>query len=270
MMRRWPIAFLFAFLADALPAQADTNLIVVSEQVQAFSVSPPHAPRGYFAPGAKLQVMGPATGEMVRVRFTASDGRVIEALCRVADLVPGSRTPFPSAIPTPPPPVAPAGRTVPGSVYENPEWLEDGLGHKKAVEAQAKFDVPMLVYFYADWNEECEFLWKELLSTRDFKRETRQYIKVRINPEHGKAEGLLARQYKLRKYPTTFVVGRRHADPRYVDLMYRSFGKLKVSKLDYALADLQGVRLSTNVPPQKGVSPQPPAVTSDTPLPSLP
>ncbi|MFH0953057.1 MAG: hypothetical protein V1873_01875 [Verrucomicrobiota bacterium] len=261
MMRRF-LALLLLAWPCTVRAQTATNLIQLQRQAAAFSVNPPHEQRGYFAAGAQLQVLGPATGGTVRVRCTTSDGRIIEALCRAADL--GSAPPTPSASPSPVVPrsaTVPVGRTVPGSIYENPEWLEDSLGHKLAVEAQARFDVKMIVFFYADWNEECELLWKELLSDREFRRQTRNLIKVRINPEHGKAEGLLARYYRLRKYPTTFVVRRPHAEPKYVDLTYYSFGKLRVSKLDYAIADILAAG-TTNMPAWRH-----PSVTNQPPTP---
>lgn len=211
--------------------------VQAQKQVPVYSVNPPHDQRGYFPAGARLEILEPPRGGFVRVRFRSADGRVIEGLCRSPDLgIEADHGPAPA----PPPALPAAGKPVPGSVYESADWLEDYEGHKQAIEAQAKYDNQMLICFYADWNDECVYLWENLLSDREFRGKTKQIIKVRINPEHGKDEGRLANQYRLRKYPTTLVVDKPHAKPRRIELVYWSFGKLRTPNADYALAEITG------------------------------
>lgn len=139
------------------------------------------------------------------------------------------------------PGVAPAMGLKPvGAEYNEREWLEDVKGHDKAIEMQSKYKVPMLIFFYADWNDDCQYLWKNLLDTSDFKNRTRQFIKLKINPEHGKEEGKLANKYRLRKYPTTMAIDRPHADPRRFDLIHWSFGKLRTAGIEEAIAQVMG------------------------------
>ena len=127
-----------------------------------------------------------------------------------------------------------------GAEYNEREWLEDTRGHDKAVEMQSKYKVPMLIFFYADWNDDCQYLWKNLLDTSDFKNRTKQFIKLKINPEHGKEEGKLANKYRLRRYPTTMAIDRPHADPRRFDLIRWSFGKLRTASVEEAIAQVMG------------------------------
>ncbi len=127
-----------------------------------------------------------------------------------------------------------------GAEYNEREWLEDAKGHDRATEMQSKYKVPMLIFFYADWNEDCQHLWKNLLDTSDFKNSTRQFIKLKINPEHGKDEGKLANKYRLRRYPTTMAIDKPHADPRRFDLVRWSFGKLRTASIEEAIAHVMG------------------------------
>jgi hypothetical protein len=207
----------------------------VGRQIPAYSIHPPHEQKGFFPMGSRLEILEEQADGMARVRFRSSDGRLIEALCRMSELDNGA--------PAKPAAPVPVGVKPAGAEYSEKEWLEDSAGHKKALEFQSKYDVPMLIHFYADWNDECKVLWDDLLSTSDFKSRTKSFIKLRINPEHGKEEGLLANRYRLRKYPTTMVLAKPSDKPKYVDLTFWSFGKLRVSKIDYAIADIEGALL---------------------------
>lgn len=229
-MRRHVLCWLLAAAAWAAAAE----VIEAPQDVPAYSQSTPHEQRGLFPAGARLEVLGDAGSGMVRVRFVSSSGRVVEGLCRRADLQPP-----PAKAPAAAPPPAPAVVQPMGLEYRDRSWLEDAAGHKRALEFQGKYGVPILIFFYADWNDDCAFLWKELLDNGDFKDAAKGIIKLRINPEHGKAEGQLANKYRLNRYPTTLVVGHR-AEPRRVDLVYRSFGKLRVPKPEYAILEING------------------------------
>ena len=98
----------------------------------------------------------------------------------------------------------------------------------------------MLIFFYADWNEACQHLWNELLSSSDFKKETAGIVKLRVNPEHGKDEGAVAAKYNLRSYPSTFVIDKPFAKPRKIDLLFWSFGKMKTLSIEKTLLEIAG------------------------------
>ena len=136
--------------------------------------------------------------------------------------------------------------------------VRDDAGHKQAMALQSKYDNQMLIFFYADWNEACEHLWKELLSTADFKKQTTGIVKLRVNPEHGKDEGAIAAKYGLRKYPSTFVIDKPFAKPRNIDLLFWSFGKMKTLSVEKTLMEIAG-GMSTQQVQQTGDATNAPA-----------
>ncbi len=227
-MKRW--WFVLGVLLSCTMAGAETNLVALRD-VPAYSLNPPHDQRGLFTKGGRLHVTDQKINGLVRVRFQSPTGRLIEALCRPEDIQNAGTAD--SAAPAP-------GIQIPGSAYNEREWLEDAEGHKQAMALQSKFDNQMLIFFYADWNEACQHLWKELLSTSDFKKETAGIVKLRVNPEHGKDEGAVAAKYGLRTYPSTFVIDKPFAKPRKIDLLFWSFGKMKTLNVEKTLLEIAG------------------------------
>ena len=232
-MKRWGI--ILGVILSGTIIRAETN-IVVAWDIPAYSMNPPHEQRGLFPKGAQLRVLDGQVNGLVRVRFQASSGRVVEALCNPRDIkVPRTVTTATTLAPTPAP-----GVRASGAKYNEREWLEDAGGHKQAMALQSKHDNQMLIFFYADWNEACEYLWKELLSTSDFKKQTTGIVKLKVNPEHGKEEGQVAARYNLRKYPSTFMIDKPFAKPRSIDLVFWSFGKMKTLSVEKTLLEIAG------------------------------
>jgi hypothetical protein len=219
---------------------SNAQIILASRQIPACSLQPPYEQKGFFATGARLEIVGSHESGMTQVRFHSVDGRLIEALCRNEDLT--ATTPPAASI-----------KGIGSAAYNDRFWLEDAAGHDLALEQQSKLQIPLLIFFYADWNDECQFLWKELLDTQDFKNTARNVIKLKINPEHGKEEGKLANKYRLRKYPTTLVVDKSHAKPRPIDLFYWSFGRMKTPTLQYAMDSIMS--METNRRPWEAKAP---------------
>ena len=241
-MKRTSIV-LGVFLFGAM-VRAETNIVALRD-IPAYSLNPPHEQRGIFPKGGQHLVTDKKMNDLVRVRFQSPSGRLIEALCRPGDLQAQESGAAPVAASTPSP--APAVRGT-GMAYNEREWLEDAAGHKLAMALQSKYDNQMLIYFGADWNEACQFLWKELLSTSDFKKEAAHVIKLRINPEHGKDEGAIAAKYGLRTYPSTFMIDKPFAKPRRIDLVYWSFGKMRTLSLEKTLMEIAGGMTTQQVP----------------------
>ncbi|OGV44424.1 MAG: hypothetical protein A2X46_05935 [Lentisphaerae bacterium GWF2_57_35] len=202
-------------------AETPGEIIVAPHRIPACSLTPPYEQKGFFSQGSRLEVVGKGANNMIHVRLRTPDGRSIEALCQREALASSAR----------PKEAVAAG---------NPVWFEDSAGHQQAVELQSKSDEPLLIFFHADWNDECQFLWKELLDNQDFKNGAKNIVKLKINPEHGQDEGQLARRYKLRKYPTTLVVDKPNAKPRHIELFYWSFGRMKTPPIEYALGSVLG------------------------------
>ncbi|MBN1270244.1 MAG: hypothetical protein JXB04_11705 [Kiritimatiellae bacterium] len=230
---------------DSAPDTGPTGqTVTIPARVPAYSLAPPHELKGYFPQGASLEVVEAAGTGFLRVRFSTADGRVIEGLCRAEHLgLPGHIAAEGSS---------PEIREAPGTVYKERNWLEDAAGYKEALRLQSRFGVPLLLYFYADWNPESQLADRELLDTSDFKNKTKHIIKVRINPEHGDDEGKLAAKLGVYSYPSTLIVDKPHAEPRKVRLVRKVFGRFKADDVEHALAKiLAGSQPApaTNAPP---------------------
>jgi thiol:disulfide interchange protein len=78
--------------------------------------------------------------------------------------------------------VAPAARA-----YLSSTWYEDASGYEEALRQQKVLHAPMLVYFRTDWCPHCR-AFDRLLEDPKVRSQISPYIKVRLNPEHGKAE----------------------------------------------------------------------------------
>ena len=100
--------------------------------------------------------------------------------------------------------------------YLSSTWYEDASGYQEALRQQKLFHVPMFVYFRVDWCPHCrEF--DRLLEEQAVRSGLGSYLKVRINPEHGKAEKALHEQdFGAKGYPSLFIVDSDGASPRRV------------------------------------------------------
>ena len=85
-------------------------------------------------------------------------------------------------------------------------WLYGASGYARALELQREMKVPLVVYFYTDWCPYCHTLDNEYLPAAPVQQYLRTVVKVRINPEHGPAEREIAKQYRVRGYPSFFVM----------------------------------------------------------------
>jgi len=85
-------------------------------------------------------------------------------------------------------------------------WLNGSAGYARAVELQRELNVPLIVYFYADWCPYCHALDGEYLPSAPVQEYLHHVVKVRINPEHGRQEQELAARYGLTGYPTFLVI----------------------------------------------------------------
>ena len=86
------------------------------------------------------------------------------------------------------------------------DWLNGVDGMRRAEELTRGTGKPVLVYFYTDWCGYCRRLDQGILSSDQGRRLLRDVTKVRINPETGDGEHELAREFRVRGYPSLFLV----------------------------------------------------------------
>gem|GEM_PF-5478470 len=104
---------------------------------------------------------------------------------------------------TAPPPVPEA--QLPARPYYSSGWYVGALGYEKAKEDQAFYRVPVAVYFYTDWCPYCKKLDRDVLSDFQVSAVLDRVAKVRINPESGDAEKILAGGFGVTGYPSFFI-----------------------------------------------------------------
>ena len=93
-------------------------------------------------------------------------------------------------------------------------WYEDAAGYEYALRRQRSDRTPVLVYFRTDWCPHCREL-DQLLESREVRPRLGDYLKVRINPEHGAAERrLFEKEYGSRGYPALFLRADGHPATR--------------------------------------------------------
>lgn len=92
-------------------------------------------------------------------------------------------------------------------------WLYGAAGYERAVAMQRESNLPLVVYFYADWCPYCRTLDNQYLPSAEVQDYLRGVIKVRINPEQGTAERALGVQYGVKGYPSFFVIRHTSSPP---------------------------------------------------------
>ena len=88
----------------------------------------------------------------------------------------------------------------------DPNWYYDAWGHEEAMAEKAETGKTVVVYFYTDWCPYCQRFQKEVLSSAKGERFLEDFIKIRINPEHGVREEELAEDYESYGYPSFFLI----------------------------------------------------------------
>jgi len=94
----------------------------------------------------------------------------------------------------------------PSGAYVSSTWYEDASGYEEAVRQQKVMHAPMFVYFRADWCPHCR-AFDQLLEEPTVRSRLGSIIKVRINPEHGRAErALFEERFGTKGYPALYLV----------------------------------------------------------------
>lgn len=88
--------------------------------------------------------------------------------------------------------------------YYSSTWYEDATGYEQAVREQRAHHAPIFVYFRVDWCPHCR-AFDQMAEAYEVRSKLNEFIKVRINPEHGDAEKALQARYGASSYPALFV-----------------------------------------------------------------
>ncbi|HKE56092.1 MAG TPA: thioredoxin family protein, partial [Pyrinomonadaceae bacterium] len=154
------------------------------------------------------------------------------------------------------------------------KWLRDSPGYQRAIQLQRELNVPLVVYFYADWCPYCRDFDKDYLTAPAVKQYLSGVVKVRINPDHGRPERLLAKQYGINGYPSFLIITKPTAGPRDVQ-PFRKIGSLtpaQFAKLCATADSLPVQRLNvprTNVTASAGAANAVNDSLNEEPLPTL-
>ena len=125
-------------------------------------------------------------------------------------------------------------------------WLYGAVGYARAIELQRELNVPLVVYFYADWCPYCRTLDNQYLPAAPVQEYLRRVVKVRINPEQGKAEYEIAARYGVKGYPTFLIMNHASSSPRNVNPFRRGGSNLTPDQ--FANACQQSRSVSTQTP----------------------
>ena len=86
------------------------------------------------------------------------------------------------------------------------DWRDGADGHWAAKKDAERDAVPMYVYFRTDWCGVCKQFDAATLDSPEVQKYLAPFAKVRINPDKGRAEKDLAKQYGVRGYPSMWLI----------------------------------------------------------------
>ena len=131
-------------------------------------------------------------------------------------------------------------------------WLYGSGGYARALELQRELNVPLVVYFYADWCPYCHTLDNQYLPAAPVQQYLRGVVKVRINPEQGRPEREIANQYGVTGYPSFFVMRNASSTPRNVNPFRK--GGINWSPTQFVTACQQAASVSSQAPNSIGIN----------------
>ena len=84
-------------------------------------------------------------------------------------------------------------------------WLDGAAGFAQAAKIHRETGKPMIIYVYTDWCPYCQKVNKGVLPNEKIQSCLANFERVKLNPERSKADENLARQLRIRGYPTMLV-----------------------------------------------------------------
>lgn len=106
---------------------------------------------------------------------------------------------------------------MPTANAQYPKWFYGASGYAKAIEVQRELNVSLVVYFYTDWCPYCRTLDSQYLLDPSVHRALQRSVAVRINPEYGPEEKLIADRFGVRSYPAFLIMDNESAPPKNVN-----------------------------------------------------
>lgn len=85
-------------------------------------------------------------------------------------------------------------------------WYSKASGYEEIYAGAKNEEKPFLLLFYVDWCGYCKRLQSELLDNSKVQQFLSSYYRVKINPEDGEKENLIAMKYGADGYPNLRVV----------------------------------------------------------------
>jgi len=85
-------------------------------------------------------------------------------------------------------------------------WYEGAKEYVRAQDEHRSMQAPLLIYFHTDWCPYCKKLDRDIFPSDEVSQFMRSVVKVRINPEAGPDERVLADQFGVRGYPSVFII----------------------------------------------------------------
>ncbi len=85
-------------------------------------------------------------------------------------------------------------------------WHSKASGYEEIYEGAKNEEKPFLLLFHVDWCGYCKRLQSELLDNSKVRQFLASYYRVKINPEDGEKEKLIAMKYGVSGYPNFRVV----------------------------------------------------------------
>lgn len=98
-------------------------------------------------------------------------------------------------------------------VYNSGRWYRNAQGYKAALKTSKNFNVPILIYYQADWCKYCRKLEKDLLHRAAAKKTLRRLVTVEITPDKGARERALFDSMGGTGYPSIFIQSTPAAKP---------------------------------------------------------
>jgi len=124
----------------------------------------------------------------------------------------------------------------PYSNYNSSKWYYDISGYKKALKISKRYDVPLFIYFQADWCGYCRKLEKHLLHKKNVQKGMEHVVKVQISPENGAKENTLFKRLGGTGYPTVYTMTNADAKPIKRRLTRKRNGVWKTMPMDEFVA----------------------------------
>jgi len=93
-------------------------------------------------------------------------------------------------------------------------WLSDARGYAQALKEHRETGKPLLIYFYTDWCPYCRRLNQDILASAQVQGYLGEILKVRVNPEHGTKESMIAGRYGIMGFPTIVMFSAHSSLPR--------------------------------------------------------